>query len=296
MSEDLGFGNEPLKAPYENGRVLPHEGTTEFATDDEHFNAVEKLVDGGVTDYHGARHRLGYDAVEAAQNLLSLEAEPSGVGLRERLATVEERFGFLPRTKEELSDTYGLTGKDLVGGAATHLNTVFNRQKKYMEDPDRTVRSIVSRYVEYAKNARVEYAFLKQTQEVIDNGRGGLNPSRLGSEWQHSGSIARPILHTLWMRDITAFMKDDTGTDPLKALKDGAYLPSNKQAVEQAQAMIATGKKTAFTEDFIHSMNSEQSRFEFWVNALQEARSHKLAAPIAYGALVELGVEEAENR
>lgn len=298
MSEDLGFGREPATTPFENGRVLPQEETVEFSNDDEHFAAVDKLVDSGVADYHDARNRLGYDAVEAARTLVDVKGETPAreSGIAERLTTIEERFGFIPHTKDELSDTYDLTGKDLVGGAAKHLNTVFHRQKRYMEEPDRTVRSIVSRYADYAKNARVEHAFLKQTEELIDNGKGDLDPTRLGSDWRLSGSLARPVMHTLWMRDVSKFMRDDDDTDPLKAMKDGAYLTSDKQAVARAQAMLEGPKKSTFAEDLVHSISSEQGRYEFWVKTLQEARNHKLAAPIAYAALVELGIEKDDRR
>ena len=295
MAEDLGYGHEPYNSPYENGGVLPHDDSQEFANEDERLQAVETLVDAGDTDYHEARIKLGYDAVEAARTLVDVEKPAGEAGLGERLTTIEERFGFIPRTKDELSDSYDLTAKELVGGAAQHLNIVFNRQKRYMDDPDRTVRSIVSRYADYAKNARVEGAFLRQVEEDIDNGRGGLDASRLGTDWRHSGSQARPVLHTLWMHDINAFMEDDTKTDPLKDVKDGVYMPSDKQTVARAQAMLQ-GKKSDFVDDFKHSIRSEQSRFEFWVQSLQEARSHKLAAPIAYAALVELGIEKDERR
>ena len=289
------YSGEPLETPYENGKVLPHEEPQVYFDDATHFAAVEKLVDSGEADYHEARQRLGFDAVGAAQSLVNIETSPEKVGIAERLATVEQRFEFLPRTKQELSDTYDLIGKDLVAGAATHLNAVLNRQTKYMEEPSRTVRAIVTRYADYAKNARAEYAFLKQVEDSIGDGKGGIDASRLGREWQYSGSVARPVLHTLWMRDVAAYMRDEQGVDPLKELADGGYAMSSQRAMSAAQEMMTKGSKVAFSEAFHHSTRSEHRRFAFWVQALQEARRHKAAAAVAYGALVELGVEKDER-
>lgn len=290
-----GF-NEPLETPYENGRVMADE-PREFTSEDEKFEEVDRLVDSGVANYQEARDRVGYDSndyAEVAQKLIALEEAPDEVGIAERVVTVQQRFGFIPRGRKELSDTYDLTGKDLVGGAATHLNTVLNRQMKYMEEPDRTVRSIVSRYADYAKNARAEFGLLKQLQELIEDEKGAIATSRLGAEWQHSGALARPLMHLLWSRDVNAYVQEEqkTGNDPLKALEGDKYKLSNRTTIADLQAYLSKAPKSAIREVLHQSINDEQSRFDFWVKALQESRNHLAGRPIAYGALVELGVIE----
>ena len=314
-SDSRGFGNEPdpeeVEKLHPNGRVLNDSVLPDvtYGSRDEHYEAVEALMESAPTDAADASKKVGYKpedyekrAAQAAQTLLSLdddtEKEAEEVGLAERLTTIEHRFGFIPRSKQELSDTYDLTGKDLVAGAATHLNTVLNRQKKYMEDPERTVRAIVARYVEYARSARSDYAFMRQAEVDMGDGKGGLHLASFGTEWRHSGSLSRPVMRTLWSRDVRKFMRDGEaeGVDPLKALTDGEYAASNLYAVDAAQAMITGGKKAGFAEEFQHAMQNERDRFDFWVNALQEARKHQLAAPIAYGALVDLGIEKDERK
>lgn len=58
------YQHEPLKTPYPNGEVLQPEPLFElddFDNRDEHFAAVEHLVDTGVADYHDAKQQLAYD-------------------------------------------------------------------------------------------------------------------------------------------------------------------------------------------------------------------------------------------
>jgi hypothetical protein len=271
----------------EEGDIVPIEETEFSATRYEKPDESEYMM----TPAH-----LSSAAAEAAQKLMEVD-KPEKVEIPERLVTVEQRFGFLPRSRRELSDTYDLTAKELLAGAASHLNDVFNRQKhkSSMEDPSQTVRSITARYAEYAKNAQGEQRMLELFARDIGDEKGSLDISRLGSEWQHSGSLFRPILHTLWTRDVSAFMRDGEGDDPLKGLLEGAYSASDRQVMQRAQEML-TKSKREFNGEFRHSLTSQRNRFDFWVNALQEARKHTLARPVAYNALVELGVIKDETK
>ena len=234
-------------------------------------------------------------AAGAAQSLIGAEVETkeaSEADLAERMTTVEERFGFIPRSRRELSDTYDLTGKDLVGGAATHLNTVLQRQKRYdVEAPDATVRSIVARYAGYAENAKVEYGLLSQLEEIVVDESGSTTLNRLGTDWKYSGALSRPLLHGLWTQDAHAYMRDAEGVDPLKQLDAGEkYSASNKATLEAIQQQIDVTKPAEFIDALSSSKHSEVSRYEFWVNALQEARNHKAGAAVAYEALKKLRV------
>ena len=58
-SASTGYGNEPLEAPYENGRVLD-ESETSYDSQDAHFAAVDARVDQGVDNYYTAMQKEGY--------------------------------------------------------------------------------------------------------------------------------------------------------------------------------------------------------------------------------------------
>lgn len=244
------------------------------------------------TEYMMTAAEVSAAAANAAQNLIEL-SEPKPVGVAERLETVERRFGFLPRSRRELSDTYGLTGEDLIAGAATHLNDVFNRQKfkTKMEDPAETVRSMTARYADYAKNARAEAGLLGLLVEDITTENGTLNTNRLGDDWRYSDSWARSIVHALWTHDVNTFKKvgEDDDASPLDTKEEGAYSVSDKAMLSRAQTMMRR-QKGVFNDAITQSLKNEQQRFAFWVEKLQEARKHTIARPIAYKALVELGV------
>lgn len=57
-----GYGNEPLKTPFEDGKVLHDAELPEYDSQDEHFAAVDRLSDLGVANYADAAKRLGYNA------------------------------------------------------------------------------------------------------------------------------------------------------------------------------------------------------------------------------------------
>lgn len=222
----------------------------------------------------------------------SPEAVVKEADLAERIVTVRERFGFVPRSKQELNDTYDLIGKDLIAGAASHLNIVLNRQARYMEEPAKTVRSIVSRYADSAKNARAEYGLLTQLQELVEDEKGEITTAQLGRGWQYSGGLARSLLHVLWTRDVATYVQseqDEPAEDPLKALAGDAYKLSNKQALARVQAYIDEPNHDSFQETLHDSISGERERYKFWVKALQESRKHAAGAPVAYEALRSLG-------
>lgn len=292
------FKTEPYESTFENGNILPDDELAEPTTDKERYEALDRLVESGEANVFEARARIGLELGEhaaaiAARNLIEPERTSEEVDTAERLVTVEQRFGFIPRSRRELNDTYDITGKELVAGSATHLNIVLNRQKKYMDDPDRTVRAIVGRYAGYAKRARGESAFLTQLQDEVTNERGTVDTSKLNADWQFEPSQVRPLVHVLWSQRMTAFTRDDASVNPLVSEEDDNYKAANKETFDAIDKLLS--KKTLFSEELAHSIKSEKGRYEFWINALQDARRHKAAAGVAYQALLDLGVLKKEE-
>ena len=64
---EKGYGNEPTETRYENGGVLEDSQLAEYGSQDEHYAAVEHLVDTGVANVADASARLGYDPAEYAK-------------------------------------------------------------------------------------------------------------------------------------------------------------------------------------------------------------------------------------
>ncbi len=241
-------------------------------------------------------------AAEAAQALIespeaAVEAKTSESA--ERIATVQQRFGFSPLSKVELSDTYDVTGKDLVGGAAQQLNTVFHRQAKYMEDPERTVRSIVGRYASYAENAQREAAFLMMLQEEVQKSEAHpfSRADSIGavSVWQHEPSVSRPLLAVLQHRDIETFVHDDDALNPLESQassKERIYSAANKSTIQRLEKMMHGLRVSELAGELESTVSVQKHRFDFWVDILKQSEKHSLARGMVHKALTDLKVTQ----
>lgn len=64
IEQNPGYGNEPLELPYENGKVISADEYGEYSSQDEHFEAVDRLSDLGVANYADAAQRVGYDPLQ----------------------------------------------------------------------------------------------------------------------------------------------------------------------------------------------------------------------------------------
>jgi len=244
-------------------------------------------------------YNLVSDAAARAERILNepvaVETAPVEIDKAtspERVMTVLERFGFAPHDQREMSDTYDLTGKELVGGSASHLNAVFNRQKKYMEDPDRTVRSIVSRYAEYATQASREAAFLTTLQGALKDDSyhqfARADSVTLVSIWKEEPSVARPLLEVLWTHDVEAFANETQTKNPLQGEGRSNYNLSDKTTKARLETMINGMRINELSREVAKSQAIESERYKFWIETLKQARNHTLARGIAYKALVDL--------
>lgn len=243
-----------------------------------------------------------FGAVEA-ERLVTSDSEPvkengpKKLEPAERLAMTSERFAFYPLSQRELSDVIDLTAKELPGGAATHLNIVFKRQAGYMEDPSLTIRSIVTRYYTYAHHAGVEASLLKALSESVGDVPARTRISTLSSIslWKHEPSVWRPLMAILQERDIVDYTKDDLRDVPLEPDSDKKlrlYTISNPTTTAQLEQMITTMKVGELKDSINETISRHAHRFNFWVKALEESRSHMVARPTAYNALVKLKVIE----
>jgi hypothetical protein len=249
-------------------------------------------------------------ASAAAQSLIEpvmpaeVPAEPEingskAVGPAERLQTVQHRFEFYPIGKTELNDTYDVTGKDLVGGAAQQLNIVLLRQKQHMEHPDRTVRSIVGRYHAYAEHAHTEAAFLSMLEGEV--AKSEAHPfaradsiSAVGV-WRYEPSVARPLLNLLQQHDIAAFAQGETEANPLESTSENiarTYSLANKETVARLQRFVEGLRVSELKGELASAFTQQQHRFNFWVNILKQSEKHAAARGVAHEALVDLKVAE----
>lgn len=231
------------------------------------------------------------EAAGVAQSIIEAERErvPEKVAPAERLMAMKERFGFLPRTSEELNDAYGLTGEDLPGGAATKLNTIFHRQRQHdVKDPSAAVRAIVSRYVQYAKNAKVERGQIAEILMQITDDEGNADLGRLSGVWQDENSLSRPLIHGLWRQDAGAFIYGRSEENPLTTAT--SYVSSNKDTLNTIQELMDDPETSAHLVEALQSAQFEENqRHAFWVDILKQSRKHALAAGVAYKGLKELG-------
>lgn len=97
-----GFGGEPIEArENSNGHVIEEHSPNGYSSRDEHFKAVDALVDQGVANYADAARRLEYDAQkyeddESIDKLFAMSSADTtvtpgaAVSLKERAQAVGE--------------------------------------------------------------------------------------------------------------------------------------------------------------------------------------------------------------
>jgi hypothetical protein len=220
------------------------------------------------------------------------------IAVADRLDITHRVAGFLPTTHRELNET--MTLLDYIGkpsGTAAHLNEILIHQKKSVsEDPAAAVRSITNEYAGYIAKARMDKTQLGLFGDEIRLQR--TTPSRtVNLEALHSGlgQFARFV-------DLRAFAAKIGGAalpaNPLRAAQSGKNTSRDRYTVtipdpEMRDRILAVVGKTpqkkaaAITAA---AVVDQTNRIAFWTARLQESRRHMAARPIAYEALLKLGI------
>ncbi len=273
----------------EDGDILPIDEVSEAGYEHEAFDPTEyNLIPDAA--FRAAERLMGEDAPRQEGKQGKTAEVVKETTPAERLMRTVYDFRFAPQEKRELSDTYDLIGKDLPGGAATHLNIVLKRQDKYVETPGDSVQAIVRRYGEYAENAKKEAGFLNLLRDGIDKAEPhrftGASSLSVVNVWPYELSVSRPLLHVLKSGDIDAFIHDsEHQPNPLEI----NYSLEDKATKARLEAMIKGMRASELTDRLKQAASEEKNRYQFWVKALNEARNHTVARGQAYKQLVDLG-------
>ncbi|MFZ1301709.1 MAG: hypothetical protein WAQ27_04035 [Candidatus Microsaccharimonas sp.] len=315
------FKDEPLFDVNEDGDIVAPDKPDAFGWQREAVSVDHHVTDDtpsdtstGMLDFtpeaSAARSIVG-DVVEVTELpsesidiVAESEAQPKSP--HERLFEVQERFGFKPFSKEELSFIIRMTGKDYPQGAATFLNTILLKQRNVLDKhrakgeevdddmPKLSLMSIVGRYGGFAREAGSQKSGLLGLTDMIAE-RGAKRSEKASSipvlrDWSLDGSTRAPILNLLKADDIDAFIdKPDSTTPPFDV--DYTAL-SSQQLKQQGDAYIAA-LRVGQLQDIIAIRSRElTNRKNFWVQSLQEARKHNAARPAAEAQLRNLKIIE----
>lgn len=219
----------------------------------------------------------------------------------ERLRAVNDVYGFLPHTLKELNyATSALDYASSQGGFARVLNNVLRHQIKHMsgdseedtanndqsdqsKDPKNAVRSITTKIIEYAKEARADTFMLQQ----LNNELGGETPqnkllanSHRIADWQTQDTTRRGL--QLLARHVqTAGMLRDMDEGYEGAIKAALETP----AIELMMKTVSVGSAKRLIGVAIEQ---ETARSQFWLDCVQQALKHTVAKSLAARALEEL--------
>ena len=218
-----------------------------------------------------------------------------------RLAWLRENHGFMPTSQGEANEAYGLAGpKAADGNAASRLAAIEGRQyKKGVDSPEVTVRAVASEYAEYAWKARVDSWQLRTLAEDLtsqDAGRslrqvdpvGGV--PQLVRYYDLRRLVAEGIVVAEGANVLEPFVRRDGGqkrsaldpyttSTPSKAMRDHLGGMAGTITVGRAQQLLP------------EAVTDQQERETFWVERLREARTHRVARPIATAALERMKIE-----
>ena len=197
---------------------------------------------------------------------------------RDKSRIMREKFGIDPWSARERGEAI----ESLVGGTARHLNVVLTHQKKNtaVEDPARALRSIVSEYGNFAREAKGEAGFLGMALEELDD----LNPeAKLDTYSQLNEAGARRVSVAITRRlKANEFLNSDDLPDPLDRRN-----ATNQQliAIEGRIKDLSIGE---IKKNIKLIIASEGRRQKFWMDRLKEAESHMAVTKLARAVLANL--------
>jgi hypothetical protein len=277
--------------------------------------SLDLIVDTDNVSYYEASQTLvSTDAVEGTSNFSAVfsgeaETESKPKDLQERLSEVNERFRFKPFSERELSDIMSLEGQDFIQGAARFLNSVLLRQRNVNDSyvvknktlpieeqitidenmPRRSVESIVGRYSSYALDAQRQHNLLLNLSSMVDD-RSKLRSEAASSvpilsEWYNDGSTAAPLKSLVKANDIDTYIKDgETSRNP--------FDDQPKDETEAQINEIISKYKVGKLQDTIGVRAAEsERRKQYWIEKLEEARTHNAVRKAAETTLSRLGIE-----
>jgi hypothetical protein len=277
--------------------------------------SLDRIVDTeNVSYYEASQTLLLTDDPEGTGNFSAVssgeaETQSKPKDLQERLSEVNERFRFKPFSERELSDIISLEGQDFTQGAARFLNSVLLRQRNVNDSyvaknktlpideqitidenmPRRSVESIVGRYSSYALDAQRQRNLLLNLSSMVAD-RSKLRSEAASSvpilsEWNNDGSTAAPLKSLLKANDIDVYIKDgETSRNP--------FDDQPKDEIEAQINEIISKFKVGKLQDTIGVRAAEsERRVQYWIEKLEEARTHNAVRKAAETTLGRLGIK-----
>lgn len=208
-----------------------------------------------------------------------------------RLEILQQGYGFLPTTSQELHQAFGaIPFVDTPGGVGGHLNEILRHQiKSRAVDPAAAVRTYTRSMGAYMLDA----ASRRQALLVTHGNLALINPYLEIGQIDFSEDIG---LHGLLSAVQYRHIRDSIKTGELRPLEGGYRRPRhqlNKRLMthydietnDETMVQIVMGpmineKVVALKSLVAQAGKSHKNRQEFWENMLDSSRSHLVAKPI----------------
>lgn len=216
----------------------------------------------------------------------------------ERLGTIFENYGFYPETPRELNEAFTLAGYgDDRYAVNRHLGEIYahqNNEKTKTEDPAAAVRSVTSGYVGYARAAKANVHFARESWIALNENRGLITnftslANTPGFVKPYDEASARGYGQLVRFHDLSDYRNlVEKGIDPLRinyTLKHPDAVASERIAAVLSDVRYNEGLRLAAVTG-----KAQEKRFIFWIEQLRNAQKHMIAGPIAAVALKRLGV------
>jgi hypothetical protein len=224
------------------------------------------------------------------------ETPPKTTNRALRLGYMYRAYGFLPSSKDELTDAFGLAlylhkgedAEDKLRVVHEHqVITLKGKDPKYDETANRTVRTIVRGYAGHYRRAGIAYAHLDRLSKNLA-GTSGLSPE------------SPETLVQVYSRDDIAIQRLVEFADLRKMAEDGArdrnlkldplasnYNPNTKGTVVRSHIDDFMGNTTLYDAWRISddAMADKFAKIEFWRDRLVEAKPDELAQILGSTAL-----------
>lgn len=195
------------------------------------------------------------------------EAEPDTIEALDRLDIVRREVGFLPTTRRELKEAYGLLRP--VAGV----------------DQPRTLRSVIADYATYARRARVDRAHLVTLHEELAEAK---HADRLSSptEYVHTG-----LGQLVRYMDLSSLALNKRPADfPFMPLREFGDSPTpddyvvtklSPEVAERINQVLASTAKWEAERWVDNAIDDQRHRQDFFVTHLQQIeRQYTYASPV----------------
>lgn len=226
-------------------------------------------------------------------------ASPEQIHTLERLLIVGEEEGFYPTSRRELNEAFNLRSfRETPGGAAKHLAEVSAHQVKHNASPREAVRSIANEYFGYARRARTDKTNLLTLQEEVSDlsQHNRLETVKTSMISTGLGQLVRYIdlkklAHTQDFSQFDVTVLRGYDREHNDAFDNYVSSEPSKEMTAHIESVISSMRLWQLSETVDAAITEQSKRFEFWVECLKESRRHSVARPIAYNALISLGIK-----